>query len=176
MTTRIRDIIILINLLVVVALLGTTFLNEPAPKTAYIQLNKTYEGFYLKKELEQKYDKIENARQSILDSMSIDLQTMASQLSAQPKPNQEQVYRFQAKQEVFLKKQQQFQEDNERLSQQYNDQIMKQLNQYVKDFGSDNAYSYIYGADGSGTLMYADDVADVTDEVVDFINQKYQGS
>ena len=52
---------------------------------------------------------------------------------------------------------------------------MLQLNQYVKEFGEKNSYDIIHGANGNGSLMYAKDILNLTEEVKAFINNKYKG-
>lgn len=72
-------------------------------------------------------------------------------------------------------KQQQFTEDNALLTQQYQEQISNQLNQYLKDFTAANEYDYIFGATGDGSLMGAKDAYNVTDLVLNYANQRYKG-
>jgi len=61
------------------------------------------------------------------------------------------------------------------LSAQYDKEILAQLNQYVRDFGAKNNYEYIFGNDGNGSLMYAQESNDLTRQVTEYINQKYAG-
>ena len=70
---------------------------------------------------------------------------------------------------------QKFDEDNQRTYDDYEKQIWKQVNQYMKDFGVENNYTYILGAEGSWQLMYAKENNNITKEVVEFINKKYKG-
>jgi Skp family chaperone for outer membrane proteins len=50
------------------------------------------------------------------------------------------------------------------------------MNQYVKDFGSKYGYTYIFGADGSGFLMYSLEANNITKEVKEYINSRYKGN
>ncbi|MGB0178249.1 MAG: OmpH family outer membrane protein, partial [Owenweeksia sp.] len=110
-------------------------------------------------------------RKAILDSMELDLTTMARTTEFKPeKPGPE----FISLRNLYSQKKQKFEEDNLRLSREYDKQIWNQLNQYIKDFGEERNYSMIFGANGQGSLMYAEDTKDITSELIDYINQKYE--
>lgn len=75
----------------------------------------------------------------------------------------------------ILRKKKSFEEDNEKMVKQYDENIIKQLNQYVKDYGEKNKYQFIYGADGSGNLMYADSTYDLTKKIIEYVNERFNG-
>ena len=83
---------------------------------------------------------------------------------------------FELKREEFIMRKQKFEQDQEQLTADYNNQIVSQINQYVKEFGKENAYDVIIGSNGDGTVMYGKEEMDITDEVLNFINQKYNPS
>ncbi len=60
---------------------------------------------------------------------------------------------------------------------QYMSEIQEQswnlLNQYIIDFGEEKRYKYIFGANGSGTMMYGVDSKDITDKLLEYVNNKY---
>lgn len=51
--------------------------------------------------------------------------------------------------------------------------IWKRLNPYLEDFGKEKGYQYIYGANGTGNVLYADKEQDITDEVIKYVNNRY---
>lgn len=51
--------------------------------------------------------------------------------------------------------------------------IWKRLNPYLIDFGKENGYEYIYGANGTGNVLYADEHQDITEEIIKYVNQRY---
>jgi outer membrane protein len=144
-------------------------------KIAYIDLQKTFQDFELKKELEAKLIKVKNQRQHILDSLEFELKVLSKDLNNNSKPDEKKVSLFQAKREVFLTRKQEFMEENENLSAQFDGQIFKQMNQYIKDFGQKKSYTYIFGANGQGVLMYAKESEDITEDVLSYINDRYKG-
>lgn len=142
-------------------------------KTAYVELAKVYNDFQMKKELEAKLNNIEQARKTILDSLKISLNALSMEIKSEK--DKEAIQKFQIKKSEYLAKQQNFENDNQATTKRYSDQIWQQINQYVKDYGIQNKYSTIFGADGSGNLLYADEKMDITNEISKYINDRYNG-
>ena len=171
-----NKIIYLTGIAVIVSVVFLTIygLKSP-PRTGFILLTSVYSNFDMKKELEKKFTETKKEREKLLDSMAIQLRILANQLDSQKVHDQKLITIYNYKREEFLQKRKSFEEDNKQLSDQYDKQIITQLNQYVKDFGAQNQYEYIFGNDGNGSLMYAQETNDLTKLVTDFINRKYSG-
>lgn len=153
------------------------FLSEQTvnSKTAYVKLTEVYERFDLKKSLESKLKTIETARNNILDSLGFQLEAIKIKIDSQGGNDKELIKTFQLSRDIFLQKKQEFEEASGQMAKDYNDQIWTQLNQYISDYGKDKGYTYIFGADGGGAVMYADDGVDITEEVIVYVNGKYEG-
>lgn len=151
-------------------------LTKCTNRTGYIYVESVYDGFNAKVKIEKDLKALENQQQTILDSLKsvilsdqqgLDIAKGNSKLTLQTKLDGEyQNY------ERLLK---QFSDYNTQESQKQTNKLLKQINQYVKDFGEENGYDYIFGASGNGTLMYAKDKRDITQEVLKYINKKYEG-
>lgn len=163
----------IIGLIIIIGILLVSTFNQT--KTGWVDLNKVYKDFILKKELEKKLESTQQARKKITDSLELQLKVLLKQINMENAKDKNKVEVFSLKKEEYLVKKQQFDEDNNTMAQQYDAQIYKQLNQYVQDFGKSKNYTYIYGADGSGNLMYADSENDISDEVLVFVNERYKG-
>jgi len=142
-------------------------------KVACINLAGIYDEFPMKKELEARLMNVQQARKNILDSLKIELNALS--LSIKSQKDFVAIDEFQAKNKLYAMKQQAFEEDNAAVTDNYSSQIWKQLNQYIKDFGKENEYTFILGADGSGTMMYATEQKDITKEVSEYVNKRYHG-
>ena len=151
------------------------FLTCRNEKTAYVNITKLYAEFTLKKELENKLTKVKNTRQAVLDSLELKLKILTKEINMEKGTDKAKIAVFQAQREAYISKKQQFDEDNQALVKEYDAQIYKQMTQYVSDYGKKKGYKYIYGADGSGNLMYADESDDITFQVTTFINNRYKG-
>jgi outer membrane protein len=142
-------------------------------RTAYIEVAKVYDAFKMKKELENKFTNVEQFRKTILDSLELELQLMAT--SYEQDHSEEIRSSYLMKKQEYLGKKKQFDEDNAAVSQQYTTQILQQMNEYVTEYGKEHGYKYIFGAEGSGSLMYASDSENITDEITIYVNEKYSG-
>ena len=167
-------LITILTTLVLSTLSVVVYHNWYAPKLAWVDFNKVYNEFQYKKELEAKFTKTQEARKKVIDSLELDLKMLYSQLQNDSK-NKEKLSEFDVKRQDFMDKKGRLEEDGQHNQQNYQEQILNQLNQYVKDYGKEKGYSMILGADGSGTLMYAQEGIDITEVVIKYINNKYKG-
>ena len=81
---------------------------------------------------------------------------------------------FQKKEQYYYSMVEEFKEMNSKQLSDFDKQIFSQLNSYVKDFGEDNSYDVILGANGNGSVMYGRKSINLSDEVIKYINAKYQ--
>ncbi len=167
--------IVIVGMLSVVAIAIAIFALKEKPKVGYVELNILYDEFELKKELEGKLANVQNARQLVLDSLKLQLQTSASLLQGKLNPTKEEISRWQSIKSNYQETEKRFSEDNYSLTESYNQQIWKQLNQYIEDFGKENNYEFIYGAEGSGALMYGSSKHDITNTLIKYCDDKYKG-
>ena len=173
-----------ISALILVSALTATVLSvymfATKPKTAFVNLTRLYNEFELKKSLEQQLTSVQQLRQKTLDSLELNLKTLSRNIEAIDAQKMKDEYNsriaeFENRKQEYLYKQKTFGDDNSNLSDQYSVRIWKQLNQYVKDFGDANHYTYIMGGDGSGSMMYADQSDDLTETLVTYTNSRYKG-
>lgn len=148
-------------------------------KTAYIDTSKLLKEYQEAKDIEAKYKAKE-------DQMSKELETELTKLEAEidyVKKN------AQAKgQEWFQKNAMALQEKEQRLmyvqqglqqqlSSEYSkeaDSLVKNVKQFVKDYGKEKGYDYIYGTnEATNTILYAKDGQEITDEIIKLLNEKY---
>lgn len=143
------------------------------PKLAYVNTYMIYNDFKLKKELEEKLKKTQLTRKVLLDSMRVKIQmVMLNVQSGHEKLTDEQIAKLR---EAYFLKERQYQEDNDNQAQTYTDQVWKQLNEYIAQFGKEKGYDYIIGANGQGNLMYARENNDISKQLIEYVNAKYEG-
>ncbi|MFN8711409.1 MAG: OmpH family outer membrane protein [Bacteroidota bacterium] len=168
----------IINILLAVAFAGLLIyliIDKSNQSTfTFIDVNKTIKEFKLTKEYESKMEFTDQKRKQILDSLRFDAEIASRQLlndSANTKLQEV----FVAKRDLFLSKEEQFNKDQQMQLQEYNNQVLKQINQFAVDFRKENNYPVILGASGNGSIMAADPRYDVTDQFVAYINTRYNG-
>jgi outer membrane protein len=149
--------------------------SQKGSRTAFVKNAELFSGFDLTKELNAKLSSVKQQRKAILDSLYLNLKMASTNLELKKEKDEKEMQHFQMQKQEYMSEQKEFDEDTERLTEQYNSQVWKQINQFVSDYGKDFGYEYIYGASGDGNLMYADEKKDITKELIEYINQKYKG-
>lgn len=54
------------------------------------------------------------------------------------------------------------------------DTLVSGVKKYIKSYGKEKGYSYIYGTGESATILYAEDKYDITKEIIKNLNDKYK--
>jgi len=67
--------------------------------------------------------------------------------------------------------QRQLQEEDKKVTQT----VINDINDFVKAYGKSHGHKMIFGAGGSGNIMYASDATDLTDKVLKGLNESYEG-
>lgn len=156
-----------ILLLTCIAILFYSFINQE--KTAFVNTIELYQSFHVTKERAKMLEQMQNQEKQKLDSMSIDIKSLRESGSN----NAQQLGAMEA---YFRQVQQQSQQKITSQSQAYEEEIWKQLNQYVIDYGNKYHYDYIFGATGNGSLMYSSEKQNITKKVLEYINGSYDGN
>jgi outer membrane protein len=161
-------IIILISLLV----LTIVYFNKStsrSTKQVFIISNALFQSFDGTKALKKKVDTKGSYYKSVLDSLKLELSLNDSGTNSKPTNKQ------QALEQSYRSYYNQMMEYNNEYITAEETKIWTQLNQYITEYGKTKDYEYILGANGSGSLMYADSTLNITEEVTAFANKKYSG-
>jgi outer membrane protein len=54
------------------------------------------------------------------------------------------------------------------------DSLVKNVKKFIKDYGKEKGYDYIYGTGEAVSILYAKDQYDITSEVLKLLNDKYK--
>lgn len=169
-----NNYLLLFLVVTIVALLGYIALSlNKKSVIAYVDMETVYNDFSMKKELESKLTNVAQMRKHILDSIKIEANALS--LAVKSEKDMEGLRKFEIKKQEYLMKQKNFEEDNQLLTQNYDTQIWKQINQYVKDYGKESGYEIIIGSAGNGSVMYSLDNLNLTKDVLEYINSRYKG-
>lgn len=66
-----------------------------------------------------------------------------------------------------------YQNDLQKASQLADQELLKEVNKYLQTFGKARKYDLIFGANDSGNIVYATANSDLTEEVIQELNQQY---
>lgn len=155
----IKNICAAVSAVSLIGVLILTFVIIRQPKSVFFYNEKVFAAFNGKIELENKL-KIEQGRnKASLDSLSSLIVSGRTDLKV--------LYDHTAELASMRE---------EQLTQKYTADIWKFINDSAADYGKENNYEFIFGALGNGTLMYASDKNDVTDEFIKYLNAEYTGA
>jgi Skp family chaperone for outer membrane proteins len=160
MNSKIQYLLILLNIVMIGYIVFLEVKQHYTPyQNVYVINQDVFDQFKGKKEIENKLTAIKARNKSELDSLyNITATAYNDKVRS--------LYEEKAKKYAY---------EESVLAEQYTQAIWKQINQYINDYGKANKYDFIYGASGNGNLMYAGEHKNVTQEVINYINSRYEG-
>lgn len=126
-------------------------------KTGFVDLFKLVEGFELQKEYTGEARREMEREKSMIDSI---IYTEKLRSPATYETAQQDLYN------ALYRKTEERNKEIEKM-------IWKRLNPYIVEYGKEKGYAYIYGANGTGNVLYADESEDITEELIEYVNKRY---
>lgn len=163
MNKKFAYIIIVINLILIVLLLFGFFSSRLKNHVVFVDNVKVFNGFTMTKELKSIGEKRLSDQNKQLDSVYSVLNDPATTAN---KPEL-------VKQAIAIK--QAMEEYHHQFATENSENIWKRINAYAKDFAAENQYQIIIGNQNSDNILYGDEKSDVTQSLLAFINEKYEG-
>lgn len=56
------------------------------------------------------------------------------------------------------------------------DSVVSSVKKFIKSYGKEKGYAYIYGTGDAASILYAEDKYDITNEIIKLLNDKYKAS
>ncbi len=155
-----------INVVLICALIILLFFQffRQNTKVVYIDSAKLFEGFAMTKEMKRVGEKEFNSRKSALDSLYSFLQN-----SSVTGVQKEQLM------QDFIRRKDEFEKFNQSYPQEQTSKIWSRIKSYTSEFSKDKKYQLVIGSDNQQMVLFADEKIDVTDELLTYLNKKYEG-
>ncbi len=159
----------------VVLFLGVVFTGCNENKTAYVDTTKLIQEFSEMKAVEADFNTRSEKLKKELDSVAQGFQQEVMEYQ-ENRATMSQAERQATEQELMQKQQMLQQQQQVRTGQlrQESDQVIDSLVTKVRDFvkvyGEENGYTYIFGSNESANIMYAEEGLDITEEVLAELN------
>ena len=158
----------------------TFFYAENTSKQVYVDVNKLLDGYKRTKVVRGEFEKKAKVLKSNVDSLVTDWQ---KELKLYEKERSKfSKKELELKQQLLGNKQQQINNYQQAIQKQIQEEdkkatqtVINDINDYVKEYGKKNGYKIIFGASGSGNIMYADKSADLTEDVLNGLNAEFEG-
>ena len=146
----------------------------------YVDVNKLLESYKRTEIVRSEFEKKAKTLQSNVDSLILgwqeDLKTYEKERSKMTKKE------ISLKQELLNNKQQQISSYQQAIQKQIQEEdkkatqtVINDINDYVKEYGKKKGYEIIFGASGSGNIMYADEGTDLTEKILEGLNNEIEG-
>ncbi len=175
-----KKIVLLLAILAFLISLVTFFYSQNSSDLVYVDVNKLLDGYKRTKVVRGEFEKKAKVLKSNVDSLVTDWQ---KELKLYEKERSKfSKKELELKQQLLSNKQQQINNYQQAIQKQIQSEdqkatqtVVNDINDYVKEFGKKKGYKIIFGASGSGNIMYADKTADLTEEVLEGLNAEYEG-
>ncbi len=171
---------ILISILALLIAVASFFFNQNASKQVYVDVNKLMEGYSRTKIVRAEFQEKAKTLQSNVDSLVTNWQNELK-LYEKERSNYSKK-ELELKQELLGNKQQQINNYQQAIQKQIQEEdkkasqtVINDINDYVKEYGKKQRHQIIFGASGSGNIMYADEGTDLTQEVLEGLNSEFEG-
>ncbi len=168
-------------LLAILLSIGSFFYSQKSSELVYVDVNKLLDGYKRTKVVRAEFEAKAKTLKSNVDSLVIGWQ---KELKIYEKERSKYSKKELAlKQELLSNKQQQINNYQQAIQKQVKEEdkkasqtVINDINDFVKEYGKKNGYKIIFGASGSGNIMYADKANDLTEKVLKGLNAEFSGN
>lgn len=150
-------------------------------KTAYVDTSKLMTEYTEAKDIEAKY-------KAKSEEMGRELEAEIAKFKAEAASFQKDAQMngqawAQQKGAELQKREQQLQYAQQSIAQQLQqesgveiDSVVSEVKKFIKSYGKEKGYSYIYGTGDAASVLYAEDKYDITKEMIKLLNDKYKSA
>ena len=148
-------------------------------KTAYVDTSNLLEEYTEAKDIEAKYKSKGEEMGKQLEAEVARFRSEASsfQKNAQtygPQWAQQKGAELQKKEQELSYAQQAILRQLQEESGKEMDSLVKDVKKFIKDYGKEKGYNYIYGTGDAASVLYAKEEYDITKEIIKLLNDKYK--
>lgn len=141
-----------------------------------VDLPSLYASFDYQKELNDQFLLVEESVKNEKDSLNKAIQTIELSLAQSPEYSEvDRSVLFDRAYTNYLSEQEYLDYYKDSIATDFSTKVWKQLNSYVEEYGAENDYDVIIGMQGNGNVMYAKEGVNITDDVIVYANNKYNG-
>ena len=150
-------------------------------KTAYVDTSKLMIEYTEAKDIEAKY---KAKSEEMGKELEIEIAKFKAEAGSFQKNAQMNGQAWaQQKGAELQKREQQLQYAQQSIAQQLQqesgveiDSVVSSVKKFIKSYGKEKGYAYIYGTGDAASILFAEDKYDITNEIIKLINDKYKSS
>ena len=150
-------------------------------KTAYVDTSKLMSEYTEAKDIEAKYKAKSEEMGKELEAEVARFKTEAASFQKNAQVNGQAW--AQQKGAELQKREQQLQYAQQSIAQQLQqesgveiDSVVSNVKKFIKSYGKEKGYAYIYGTGEAATILYAEDKYDITKDIIKLLNDKYKSA
>ena len=148
-------------------------------KTAYIDTSKLLQEYTESKDIEAKYKAKSQEMGKELDAEVARFKSEAQNFQKNAQANgqawaQQKGAELQKREQQLTYAQQAMLQQLQQESGKEMDSLVVNVRKFIKSYGKEKGYAYIYGTGEAATVLYAEDKYDITEEVVKLLNDNYK--
>lgn len=160
------NLLFIVNLFLIFLVVGLFLFKDSKTnsKIVYVDNNKLFEGFNMTKEMKRVGEKEFNSQKTVLDSLYSKLQSpILSEMEKKVVMQQ------------FIQEKEVLEQFNQNFATEQSSKIWTRINSYTADFSKEKKYQLIISSENKRAILYADETVDVTNELLTYLNKKYEG-
>ena len=170
--------IIMRTLIVALVLLISFTSCQEQEKVAFVDNGKVINDYQMKIDIEDRFkikdEDFKKKTDSIGQAFQVEAQAFNMAAAKMSKKQQQEKYQELGQKQQLL--QQQIQYQQQIMQQEFNtemDSVISKVNDFVEDYGKKNGYTFIFGKNQAGSVLYGAEAKDITKVVIDAINADY---
>ena len=156
------------------------FYLQSTSDLVYVDVNKLLEGYKRTKVVKAEFESKAKTLKANVDSLMVDWQKELKRYEKERSGMTKKELDLQ--QQVLGNKQQQINNYQQAIQKQIQEEdkkstqtVINDINDYIKEYGKTHNYKMIFGASGTGNIMYAADITDLTQDVLKGLNAEFEG-
>ncbi|WP_158626849.1 OmpH family outer membrane protein [Flavobacterium sp. GT3R68] len=158
-------LVVVVNSILICLLIAIFVFNIlGSNKIVYVDNIKLFDGFNMTKEMKRVGEKEFNARKSVLDTLYFKLQSPAISETDKKVMMQQ-----------FIQGKEELEQFNQNFGGEETSKIWARIHSYSEEFSKTNNYDLVIGSENKRSVLFADGDVDVTNELLTYINKKYEG-
>lgn len=167
----------LASLAIIISICSFFFMNS-STELVYVDINKLMDGYKRTAIEKSKFNEKAKIMKSNVDSLVMNWQ---NELKVYEKNRSSMSQKeLELTQEILTNKQTQINNYQQNVEKQIQEEdqkatktVINDINEYIKEYGKENDYTIIFGASGSGNIMYATESSDLTEKVLEGLNKEF---
>jgi len=173
------------SLLIVALAISIVSCNKPSEvkeaKTAYVDTSKLLEEYTEAKDIEAKYkaksDEMGRELEAEVNRFKADAANFQKNAQANGQAwAQQNGAALQKREQQLTYAQQAMIQQLQQESGKEMDTMVNQVKKFIKAYGKEKGYSYIYGTGEAVSILYAEDKYDITKEIIKLLDEKYKSA